>query len=169
MQQQEEEEEEAASGRSKFSKLHFWRQRFFCFVAISFPRNCHHSLSLSISSSKDPFSRIFEETKLSDGSCHHKLLLLSTFLEEILISQKIKKLTNNFFLMHEPALSCENNAILSKTTNTQKLFIALKMAYSCCFCLRGKSRFSRLPLTSNLNDQGTWGYQRAVSFKYIFF
>ena len=43
--------------------------------------------------------------------------------------------------MHEPALSCENNAILSKTTNTQKLFIALKMAYSCCFSLGGNLDF----------------------------
>ena len=38
--------------------------------------------------------------------------------------------------MSEPALKCENSAIL-KQCNTLKLFIAFKMAYSCCFSLGG--------------------------------
>ena len=37
--------------------------------------------------------------------------------------------------MCEPALKCENNAIF-KQNYTQKLFIALKKAYSCSFGLR---------------------------------
>ena len=32
-----------------------------------------------------------------------------------------------------------------KQIYTLKLFIAFKMAYSCCFSLGGKSRFSRIP------------------------
>ena len=34
--------------------------------------------------------------------------------------------------MSEPALKCENNASY-KQIYTKKLFIAFKMAYSCCF------------------------------------
>ena len=36
--------------------------------------------------------------------------------------------------MSEPALKCENNDIF-KENDTLKLFIAFKMAYSCCFSL----------------------------------
>ena len=39
--------------------------------------------------------------------------------------------------MFEPVQKCENNAI-SKQNYTLKLFIAVKMAYSCCFSF-GKS------------------------------
>ena len=46
--------------------------------------------------------------------------------------------------MSELPLKCENNAIF-KQIYTLKLFIAFKMAYSCCFSLGGKSRFSRIP------------------------
>ena len=46
--------------------------------------------------------------------------------------------------MSEPALKYENNASF-KQINILKLFIAFKMAYSCCFSLGGKSRFSRIP------------------------
>ena len=42
--------------------------------------------------------------------------------------------------MSEPALKCENNAIF-KQNYTQKLFIALKMAYYCCFGFRGNLEF----------------------------
>ena len=42
--------------------------------------------------------------------------------------------------MSEPALKCENNAIF-KQNYAQKLFIASKMAYSCCFGLRGNLYF----------------------------
>ena len=38
--------------------------------------------------------------------------------------------------MTEPALKCENNAILNQNY-VQNLFIALKMAQSFCFSLRG--------------------------------
>ena len=34
--------------------------------------------------------------------------------------------------MSEPALKCENDAVF-KQIHTLKLFIAFKMAYSCCF------------------------------------
>ena len=42
--------------------------------------------------------------------------------------------------MSEPTLKCENNAIF-KLNYAQKLFIALKMAYSFCFGLRGNLDF----------------------------
>ena len=42
--------------------------------------------------------------------------------------------------MSEPALKCENNAIFMQNY-VQKLFIALKMAYSFCFGLRGNLDF----------------------------
>ena len=42
--------------------------------------------------------------------------------------------------MSEPALKCENNASF-KQINTLKLFIAFKMAYSCCFSLGGNLDF----------------------------
>ena len=42
--------------------------------------------------------------------------------------------------MSEPALNCENNAIF-KQNNTQKLFIFLKISYSCCFGCRGNLEF----------------------------
>ena len=42
--------------------------------------------------------------------------------------------------MSEPALKCENNAIF-KQIYTLKLFIAFKMAYSCCFSLGGNLDF----------------------------
>ena len=38
--------------------------------------------------------------------------------------------------MSDPAQKCENNAII-KQIYALKLFIAFKMAYSCCFGLRG--------------------------------
>ena len=42
--------------------------------------------------------------------------------------------------MSEPAPKCENNAIF-KQNYTIELFIALKMAISCCFGLRGNLDF----------------------------
>ena len=42
--------------------------------------------------------------------------------------------------MSEPALKCENNAIF-KQNDTLKLFIAFKMAYSCCFSYGGNLDF----------------------------
>ena len=45
-----------------------------------------------------------------------------------------------FVLMSEPALKCENNASF-KQCNTIKLFIAFKIAYSCCFSLEGNLDF----------------------------
>ena len=42
--------------------------------------------------------------------------------------------------MYEPAQKCEYNAIF-KQKNTLKLFIAFKMAYSCCFSFRGNLDF----------------------------
>ena len=44
---------------------------------------------------------------------------------------KIKKL-KKFALMSEPLLKCENNAIF-KQSKTPKLFLAFKIADSCCF------------------------------------
>ena len=42
--------------------------------------------------------------------------------------------------MYEPAQKCEYNAIF-KQKNTLKLFIAFKMAYSCCFSFGGNLHF----------------------------
>ena len=42
--------------------------------------------------------------------------------------------------MSEPALKCEKNAIF-KQNYTLELFIALKIASSCCFGLRGNLHF----------------------------
>ena len=42
--------------------------------------------------------------------------------------------------MSEPAQKCENNASF-KQINTLKLFIAFKMAYSCCFSFGGNLDF----------------------------
>ena len=42
--------------------------------------------------------------------------------------------------MTEPALKCENNAMF-KQIYTIILFIAFKMAYSCCFSLGGNLDF----------------------------
>ena len=42
--------------------------------------------------------------------------------------------------MSEPAQKCENNPI-SNQNYAQKLFIAFKTAYSCCFGLRGNLDF----------------------------
>ena len=42
--------------------------------------------------------------------------------------------------MPEPVLKCENNAIF-KQNYYLKMFIAFKMAYSCCFSLRGNLNF----------------------------
>ena len=42
--------------------------------------------------------------------------------------------------MSEPALKCENYAIFEQI-NALKLFIAFKIAYSCCFGLRGNLDF----------------------------
>ena len=42
--------------------------------------------------------------------------------------------------MPEPAQKCENDATL-KQNNALELFIAHKMAYSCCFGLRGNLDF----------------------------
>ena len=47
--------------------------------------------------------------------------------------------------MSQPAQKCENNECYFKQNNAQKVFIAFKISYSCCFGLRGKSRFSRFP------------------------
>ena len=43
--------------------------------------------------------------------------------------------------MFEPAQKCENYAIFEQINNTLKLFIAFKIAYSCCFGLRGNLDF----------------------------
>ena len=40
--------------------------------------------------------------------------------------------------MSEPAQKCKNNAVF-KQNYPAKLFLIFKMAYSCCFSLRGKS------------------------------
>ena len=45
-----------------------------------------------------------------------------------------------FVVMSEPAQKCEKNAIFNQNY-AQKLFIAFKMAYSCCFGLRGNLNF----------------------------
>ena len=42
--------------------------------------------------------------------------------------------------MSEPALKCKNNFIF-KQNYTLELFIALEMAYCCCFGLRGNLDF----------------------------
>ena len=42
--------------------------------------------------------------------------------------------------MSEPAQKCENYAIF-KQNYTLKLFVAFKMAYSCCFSLGGNLDF----------------------------
>ena len=42
--------------------------------------------------------------------------------------------------MSEPALKCENN-VSFKQINPLKLFIAFKMAYSCCFSFGGNLDF----------------------------
>ena len=42
--------------------------------------------------------------------------------------------------MSEPALKCENNASF-KQIDTLTLFIAFKMAYSCCFSFDGNLYF----------------------------
>ena len=42
--------------------------------------------------------------------------------------------------MSDTALKCENNPSF-KQIYTLKLFIAFKMAYSCCFSLRGDLEF----------------------------
>ena len=46
--------------------------------------------------------------------------------------------------MSEPALECDNNASYEQIY-TLKLFISIKMAFSCFFSFGGKSRFSRIP------------------------
>ena len=43
--------------------------------------------------------------------------------------------------MPEPAQKCENNEAIFNQNNGHKLFIAFKMAYSCCFGLRGNLDF----------------------------
>ena len=43
--------------------------------------------------------------------------------------------------MSEPGLKCENNAANFKQIYAVKLFIAFKMAYSCCFSFVGNLDF----------------------------
>ena len=43
--------------------------------------------------------------------------------------------------MSEPGLKCENNAASFKQIHTLRLFIAFKMAYSCCFSYGGNLDF----------------------------
>ena len=43
--------------------------------------------------------------------------------------------------MSEPAQKCKNNCAIFKQIYTTKLFIAFKMAYSCCFSLGGNLHF----------------------------
>ena len=43
--------------------------------------------------------------------------------------------------MSEPGLKCENNAANFKQIYALKLFIAFKMAYSCCFSFVGNLDF----------------------------
>ena len=42
-----------------------------------------------------------------------------------------------FVTMSEPAQNCGNNDAISKQNYTFRLFIAFKIAYSCCFSLGG--------------------------------
>ena len=43
--------------------------------------------------------------------------------------------------MSEPAQKCESYEAIFKPNYTPELFIALKMAYSCCFVSRGNLDF----------------------------
>ena len=43
--------------------------------------------------------------------------------------------------MPAPSLKCENNEAIFKQNYSLKHFIAFKMAYSCCFGLRGNLDF----------------------------
>ena len=66
--------------------------------------------------------------------------------------------------MSQPALKCENNAILGKSTGTLTLFIAFKMAHSLLFQHRGnlyfldflqKSFITSTTVCFSLNDDKT--------------
>ena len=57
--------------------------------------------------------------------------------------------------MSEPAQKCENYALF-KQNYTLELFIALKMAYSCCFGLRGNLDFFRFPPKFFYNINNNW-------------
>ena len=56
--------------------------------------------------------------------------------------------------MSDPAQKCENNAII-KQIYALKLFIAFKMAYSCCFGLRGHLDFPDF-LQNNIYNINCW-------------
>ena len=62
--------------------------------------------------------------------------------------------------MSEPALKCENNASF-KQINTLKLFIAFKMAYSCCFSLGGNLDFLDF-LQKKFYNINYWKIERPV-------
>ena len=59
--------------------------------------------------------------------------------------------------MSEPALKCENNASF-KQIYTLKLFIAFKMAYSCCFSLGGNLDFLEFLQKKFYNINYRWMY-----------
>ena len=57
--------------------------------------------------------------------------------------------------MSEPAQKCENYAIF-KQNYTLELFIALKMAYSCCFGFRGNLDFPGFLKKSFITSTTDW-------------
>ena len=65
--------------------------------------------------------------------------------------------------MSEPDQKCENRAIL-KQTYSQKLFIAFKMAYSCCFSLRRNLDFLQKWFLRSTTGWEPWsrGYRRGL-------
>ena len=67
--------------------------------------------------------------------------------------------------MPEPAQKCENDATL-KQNNALELFIAHKMAYSCCFGLRGNLDFPDF-LQKKFYNINYWssGYGRRLMFR----
>ena len=86
--------------------------------------------------------------------------VIKLFLEEILISPKLRN-WKTFVLMSEPAQKCVNNAI-SNQNYAQKLFIAFKMAYSCCFGLRGNLDFPDF-LQKKFYNIGYWkGFNQRI-------
>ena len=64
--------------------------------------------------------------------------------------------------MSEPALKCENNAIF-KQNYTQKLFIAFKISYSCCFGFRGNLEFPDF-LQKKFYNINYWSFNSIKNF-----
>ena len=65
--------------------------------------------------------------------------VIKLILEEISISTKLRNWIK-FVLMSEPAQKCKNY-VLFKQNYTLELFVAFKMAYSCCFSIWGNLDF----------------------------